>query len=134
MENCIFCKIIKSDIPCMKIWEDENFLAFLDINPVTEGMTLVIPKKHKDSNVFNNPDNDICDLMVAAKKVSNILENKLSIERVGLIFEGIEVEHLHAKLIPIKGGENIKMLLTSNYYKTTIETLEELHKHIINDN
>lgn len=134
MENCIFCKIIKGDIPCMKIWEDDNFLAFLDINPVTEGMTLVIPKEHKDSNAFNNPDKDICDLTSAAKKVVNILENKLPIERVGLVFEGIEVEHLHAKLIPIKGGENIKMLLTSNAYRPTIEILENLHKHLLGDN
>ena len=134
MENCIFCKIIKGDIPCMKIWEDDNFLAFLDINPVTEGMTLVIPKEHKDSNVFNNQNKDICDLTSAAKKVVNILENKLPIERVGLVFEGIEVEHLHAKLIPIKGGENIKMLLTSNAYRPTIEILENLHKHLLGDN
>lgn len=132
MENCIFCKIAKGEIPCMKIWENEKYLAFLDINPVTEGMTLVIPKEHKDSRVFKNENSDICEIMSASKEVSGILENKLNIERVGLIFEGVEVDHLHAKLIPIKDGENIKMILQSHYPKPEIKELEDLCKRITN--
>ena len=132
MENCIFCRIAKGEIPCMKIWENEKYLAFLDINPVTEGMTLVIPKKHKDSRVFKNENSDICEIMSASKEVSGILENKLNIERVGLIFEGVEVDHLHAKLIPIKDGENIKMILQSHYPKPEIKELEDLCKRITN--
>ncbi len=132
MENCIFCKIAKGEIPCMKIWENEKYLAFLDINPVTEGMTLVIPKEHKDSRVFKNGNSDICEIMSASKEVSEILENKLNIERVGLIFEGAEVDHLHAKLIPIKDGENIKMILQSHYPKPEIKELEDLCKRITN--
>jgi len=132
MENCIFCKIAKGEIPCMKIWENEKYLAFLDINPVTEGMTLVIPKEHKDSRVFKNENSDICEIMSASKEVSEILENKLNIERVGLIFEGVEVDHLHAKLIPIKDGENIKMILQSHYPKPEIKELEDLCKRITN--
>ncbi len=132
MENCIFCKIAKGEIPCMKIWENEKYLAFLDINPVTEGMTLVIPKEHKDSRVFKNENLDICEIMSASKEVSEILENKLNIERVGLIFEGAEVDHLHAKLIPIKDGENIKMILQSHYPKPEIKELEDLCKRITN--
>ena len=130
MDDCIFCKIIKGDIPCMKIWEDDNFLAFLDIKPLTEGMTLVIPKEHRDSSVFNNSEKDICDITCASKKVAKILENKLPIERVVLLFEGIEINHLHAKLVPIKGGENLKTLLTENTYKPSIVALEELHKYL----
>jgi len=132
MENCIFCKIAKGEIPCMKIWENEKYLAFLDINPVTEGMTLVIPKEHKDSRVFKNENLDICEIMSASKEVSEILEDKLNIERVGLIFEGVEVDHLHAKLIPIKDGENIKMILQSHYPKPEIKELEDLCKRITN--
>ena len=132
MENCIFCRIAKGEIPCMKIWENEKYLAFLDINPVTEGMTLVIPKEHKDSRVFKNENSDICEIMSASKEVSGILENKLNIERVGLIFEGVEVDHLHAKLIPIKDGENIKMILQSHYPKPEIKELEDLCKRITN--
>lgn len=130
MENCIFCKIVRGDIPCMKIWEDENFLAFLDTRPLAPGMTLVIPKEHKDSAVFNNSEKDISDTMCAAKKVAKILENKLPIERVVLLFEGIEINHLHAKLIPIKGGENMKTLLTEKSYRPSIDELEELHKYL----
>ncbi len=132
MENCIFCRIAKGEIPCMKIWENEKYLAFLDINPVTEGMTLIIPKEHKDSRVFKNENSDICEIMSASKEVSEILENKLNIERVGLIFEGVEVDHLHAKLIPIKDGENIKMILQSHYPKPEIKELEDLCKRITN--
>lgn len=131
MKDCVFCKISKGEIPCMKIWENDKYLAFLDINPVTEGMTLVIPKDHKDSRVFKNENSDIYEVMSASKEVSTILESKLNIERVGLIFEGIEVSHLHAKLIPIKYGENIKMILDSYYPKPDTKDLEDLCKKIV---
>ena len=131
MEDCVFCKISKGEIPCMKIWENDKYLAFLDINPVTEGMTLVIPKDHKDSRVFKNENSDIYGVMSASKEVATILESKLNIERVGLIFEGIEVSHLHAKLIPIKHGENIKMILDSHYPKPDTKDLEDLCKKIV---
>lgn len=131
MENCVFCKISRGEIPCMKIWENDKYIAFLDINPVTEGMALVIPKEHQDSRIFKNENSVMCEIMNAAKEVSKILEKKLNIERVGLIFEGIEVDHLHAKLIPIRGGENLKMILESYYPKPEIQELEDLWKKII---
>ena len=131
MENCIFCKISKGEIPCFKLWESDKYLAILDINPITEGMTLVIPKEHKDSRIFKNENSDVCEIMNASKEVANILENKLKIERVGLIFEGMEVDHLHAKLIPIKGGENIRMILESHYLRPDMKDLEDLHKKIV---
>ena len=130
MEDCIFCKISNGEIPSMKIWEDQNYMAFLDINPVAEGMTLVIPKEDKDSRIFKNETSDISGIMKAAKDVSEILENRLNIERVGVIFEGMEVNHLHAKLIPIKSGENIRMIMDSHYPKPEISELEELRKKI----
>ena len=61
MDNCIFCKIVKGEIPSVKIWEDKNYLAILDINPNVEGMTLVIPKKHFDSYVFEMKDKEYCE-------------------------------------------------------------------------
>jgi len=130
MNDCIFCKISNGEIPSMKIWEDQNYMAFLDINPVAEGMTLVIPKEHKDSRIFKNETSDISGIMKAAKDVSEILENRLNIERVGVIFEGMEVDHLHAKLIPIKSGENIRMIMDSHYPKPEMYELEELCKKI----
>jgi len=130
MEECIFCKISKGDIPCVKIWENEKYLSFLDINPITEGMTLVIPKDHKSSDVFKNADEEIEELMLASKKVSQMLMKALPIERVGLIFEGVEVPHLHAKLIPIKSSENIRILLNSNFAKPSQEALQKTAEKI----
>ncbi len=131
MSECIFCKIADGEIPSIKIWEDENFLAFLDINPVSEGMTLVIPKEHRDSRIFKNDVNLLSKIMEACKKVSEMLESGLDIERVGLIFEGMEVNHLHAKLIPIKKGENIKQILNSSNEKPTTEELKLVSDKIL---
>lgn len=105
MENCIFCKIAKGEISSVKIWEDDNFLAILDINPNTKGMTLVMPKKHFDSYVYDMPDKDYSALMLAAKKVAIILEKGLDVKRVALVMEGMGVNHAHIKLYPIYGLE-----------------------------
>ena len=101
MENCIFCKIIKEEIPSVKIWEDKNFIAILDKFPNTQGMTLVIPKKHFDSYVFDMNDNDYNELMIAAKKVAKLLDKKLKVKRTALVMEGLGVNHAHIKLYPI---------------------------------
>lgn len=115
MDNCIFCKIVKGEIPSAKIWEDENFLAFLDINPNTKGMTLVIPKKHFDSYVFDMRDKDICDLLIASKKAAKILENGLDIKRVALVMEGMGVNHAHIKLYPLHGlDDKFKEILSKD--------------------
>lgn len=107
--DCLFCKIVAGKIPSIKIWEDENFYAFLDIFPNTEGMTLVIPKKHFDSDLYEMSNSDICDLMVASKKVAKILEKGLKVKRVSLVVEGMGVNHIHVKLYPLHGlGEKFK--------------------------
>jgi len=103
MTDCIFCKIVKGEIPCEKIWEDENFMAMLDINPNVEGMTLILPKKHFDSYVFNMKDKDYCELMKASKKVSKILDKALNTKRTALVMEGLGVNHAHIKLYPLPG-------------------------------
>lgn len=130
MDGCIFCKIAKGEIPCAKIFENEDCIAFLDIKPSTEGMSLVIPKKHLDSYVFNNTDEDIVKLMISAKKVSKMLTNFYAIKRVAVLFEGIEVNHLHVKLYPLKNGENMENLLTSSKGNPNIEELNKLAKEI----
>lgn len=103
MENCIFCKIAKGEIPSAKIWEDENFIAVLDIYPNTKGMTLIIPKNHFDSDPFLMPQKDYLDLMDAAKKVSEILKKALNVYRVAMVAEGMGVNHVHIKLYPLHG-------------------------------
>jgi len=103
MEDCIFCKIAKREIPCAKIWEDENYLAFLDKFPNVKGMTLVIPKKHFDSYAFDMEEKDYCNLMVVAKKIAKILDEKLEVKRTAMVIEGLGVNHVHVKLYPIYG-------------------------------
>ncbi|MBU2503682.1 MAG: HIT domain-containing protein [Nanoarchaeota archaeon] len=102
-ENCIFCKIVNGEIPAVKVWEDENYLAILDKFPNTEGMTLVLPKKHQDSYVFELPEEEYKKIMVAAKKVAELLDKKLKVQRTALVMEGLGVNHAHIKLYPIHG-------------------------------
>ena len=100
MSDCIFCKIAKGEIPSSKIWEDEDHLAFLDINPVNPGHTLIIPKNHVDS-VFDMAENDYSKLFMAAKKLSSPLKNAMEAKRVGVIIEGFLVPHAHVHLVPL---------------------------------
>ena len=107
MENCIFCKIVKGEAPCHKIWEDESHLAFLSIFPNTEGFSVVITKEHYHSYAFNLPDNILEKLVIASKKVAKLLDAKLEdVGRTGMIFEGFGVDHVHAKLFPMHGTKN----------------------------
>ena len=105
MDNCIFCKIASGQFDSAKIWEDENFIAVLDINPNTKGMTLVMPKNHFDSDAFLMPDEDYKNLMMATKKVSDILRKGLNVNRVAMVAEGMGVNHVHIKLYPLHGVE-----------------------------
>ncbi|MEA3273284.1 MAG: HIT family protein [Patescibacteria group bacterium] len=108
-QDCIFCKIVAGELPCHKIWEDEKHLAFLSIFPNTEGFSVVIPKKHYSSYAFDLPDEVLQDLIVAAKKVGKLLDEKLGdVGRTGLIFEGFGVDHVHAKLFPMHGTAELK--------------------------
>jgi diadenosine tetraphosphate (Ap4A) HIT family hydrolase len=102
-EKCIFCKIVKGEIPSVKVWEDENYLAILDINPNTKGMTLVLTKKHFDSYTFEMPDDEYKNFMLAAKKVAKLLDKGLKVQRTALVMEGLGVNHAHIKLYPIHG-------------------------------
>lgn len=107
MQDCVFCKIVKGQIPAHKIWENEDYLAFLSIQPQAEGMTIVIPKAHHRS-YFAAVDEDImCGVISAARRVAKLLDSKLkNIIRSKLVFEGLEVDHLHAKLIPMYQGKS----------------------------
>lgn len=103
-DNCIFCRIIAKQAPSHTIWEDERHIAFLSIFPNTEGVTVVIPKEHYSSYVFDLPDNVLTDLMLATKKVAKILDSKLEdVGKTALVFEGFGVDHIHAKLFPMHG-------------------------------
>ncbi len=98
----IFTKIIRGEIPAHKVAEDDRFLAFLDINPLAKGHTLVIPKKETD-NLFDLDDDTYRDLWLFAKKVAVALDKTMSCERVGVAVVGLEVPHAHIHLVPING-------------------------------
>lgn len=96
----IFTKIIKGEIPCHKIAETENYLAFLDINPWSEGHTLVIPKKEVDY-IFDLDDETYEGLMQFSKEIALVIKKAIPCQRVGVLVEGLEVPHAHVHLIPI---------------------------------
>ncbi len=101
MDNCIFCKIAKSEIPAHKIWENDKYIAILDIFPMSKGMTLVIPKEHQPSYIKDLDTQSWTDIHQSLKIVANLLDTKLpNIIRTKFVFEGLDVPHLHAKLIP----------------------------------
>jgi histidine triad (HIT) family protein len=98
--DTIFTKIIKGEIPSYKVAETENHIAFLDINPIAAGHTLVVPKKEIDY-VFDLPDLLLADTILFAKKVALAIDRSLKPIRTGIIVEGLEVPHAHIHLVPI---------------------------------
>ena len=96
----IFSKIIAGEIPCYKIAEDERFFAFLDINPMSKGHTLVVPKEEVDY-IFNLDDKTLSDMMLFSKKVAQAIQETVPCVRVGVAVIGLEVPHAHIHLIPI---------------------------------
>ena len=116
MEDCIFCKIVKGDIPCTKVYEDEKVLAFADINPVTDGHTLIIPKNHAE-NIWGISGDDLNAVHLASIKVANAIKEALN--PVGVAFlqlngRGVNqvVMHYHLHLIP-RGSEDPELTITA---------------------
>lgn len=102
----IFSKIINGEIPCYKIAEDEYFFAFLDINPLKAGHTLVVPKLETDY-IFDIEDASLGKMMVFAKKVAKAIESTVPCARIGVSVIGLEVPHAHIHLIPIENVSDI---------------------------
>ncbi len=96
----IFTKIVQGEIPSYKIAEDEHFYAFLDINPLSKGHTLVIPKQEIDY-YFDLDDKTLSGLMLFAKKVAKAIDRTIDCKRVGVVVLGLEVPHAHVHLIPL---------------------------------
>ena len=96
----IFSRIVSGEIPCYKIAENDQCLAFLDINPLAKGHTLVIPKKEVDY-IFDLPEEELAELMVFARKVAKAIVKVVPCKRVGVAVIGLEVPHAHIHLVPI---------------------------------
>ncbi|MGC9341932.1 MAG: HIT family protein [Bacteroidales bacterium] len=103
----IFTKIVNGEIPSYKIAEDENYYAFLDINPLAKGHTLVVPKTEVDY-IFDVEDELLAGMMVFAKKVALAIDQVMDCKRVGIAVLGLEVPHAHIHLIPINGLHDIE--------------------------
>ncbi|GAB4321262.1 MAG: HIT family protein [Bacteroidales bacterium] len=101
----IFTKIVNGEIPCHKVAEDENYLAFLDINPLAKGHTLVIPKKEVDY-LFDLDSETYEGLFRFARKVAGAIEQTVSCKRLGMVVYGLDVPHAHIHLIPLQGKGN----------------------------
>ena len=97
----IFSRIIAGEIPCYKVAENDKFFAFLDINPVNWGHTLVVPKKEEDY-IFDISDEDLGEMMVFAKKVAKALKKAVPCRKVGVTVLGLEVPHAHIHLVPLQ--------------------------------
>jgi diadenosine tetraphosphate (Ap4A) HIT family hydrolase len=109
MDDCIFCKIIAGEIPCHRIWEDDEHLAFLSIFPNTDGFSVVIPKAHYSSYAFDLDDKALSGLVLAAKRVGKLIDKNLpGVGRTGMILEGFGINHVHAKLFPMHGTGELK--------------------------
>ena len=96
----IFTKIVNGEIPCYKIAENDDFLAFLDIRPLMAGHTLVIPKKEVDY-IFDLDDDELSRLMIYAKRIAKALKKAVPCTRIGVSVIGLEVPHTHVHLVPI---------------------------------
>lgn len=117
----IFAKIISGEIPAYKVAESERFLAFLDINPLAEGHTLVIPKNETD-NIFDIRDEEYTSLFLFAKKVAKAVKKVIPCRKVGIAVIGLEVAHAHIHLVPINDVYDIdfkkeKLKLTPERFK-----------------
>lgn len=102
----IFSRIIAGEIPCYKVGEDENYFAFLDINPLKKGHTLVVPKVEVDY-IFDLDEETLSGMILFAKKLAKRIEQSVECKRVAVVVLGLEVPHAHIHLIPISGEEDV---------------------------
>ncbi len=125
----IFSKIVQGEIPSYKVAEDDDFLAFLDINPLAKGHTLVIPKKEVD-NLFHLDDDTYRGLWMFAKKVASAIDKTMVCERVGVAVIGLEVPHAHIHLVPIQSIYDIdfskpKLKMSGEEFALTAQRIVE---------
>lgn len=142
MKNCVFCKVVSGELDSAKIWEDDDFLAILNLYPNVKGASLVLSKKHFSSYPFDLPENFYKKAMLATKKVAKLLDKKLKVKRTAVVIEGMAIDHFHVKLYPLHGlkrkfetlVDSEKPVFFKNYpsYVTTINgpkaNMKELQK------
>ena len=127
--SSIFTKIVSGEIPCYKIAEDENYLAFLDVNPNAKGHTLCIPKQ-EINKIFDMEEEHYLGLMKFSRKVAKAIEKSVECKRIGMAVVGLEVPHVHVHLIPLQDMDDMRF-----QRKTSLspEEFQELATKIANN-
>ena len=123
----IFTRIVRGEIPSYKVAEDERFFAFLDINPLTKGHTLVVPKQETDY-LFDLDDRTLADMIVFAKRIARKLKEKIECKRVAVVVLGLEVPNAHIHLIPIQDEKDVdfhkeKLKLSPEEFRAIADTI-----------
>jgi histidine triad (HIT) family protein len=136
MENCIFCKIIKNELPSHKVYEDEETLAFLDIHPNNPGHTLVVPKDHFE-NIYGTPDETIARMILVAKKIAVAIKNGLDADGINITMNneapaGQAVFHSHIHVIPRIKTDGFQSFPRREYKEGEVEEVLEKIKTNIN--
>lgn len=126
--SSIFTKIINGEIPCYKITENDNFIAFLDVNPNAKGHTLCVPKQ-EINKIFDMEEALYLDLMAFSRKVAIALEKTVPCKRIGVAVVGLEVPHTHIHLIPLQDMDDMrfqrKTTLTPEEFTTLANQIAE---------
>lgn len=125
----IFTKLINGEVPSYKIAEDENYFAFLDINPIVKGHTIVIPKKEIDF-IFDLDDETLAGLNIFAKKIAKAMEIAIPCKRIGVMVVGTEVHHAHIHLIPFNSESEMnvkapKIKLSDEEFKQILDNIKQ---------
>lgn len=123
----VFSKIISGEIPCYKIAEDDQFIAFLDVNPNAVGHTLCVPKQ-EINKIFDMQEDHYLSLMQFSRKVAVALEKAISCKRIGMAVIGLEVPHVHVHLIPLQEMEDMrfqrKVAMTKEEFESTAQKIK----------
>ena len=131
MQDSIFTKIINKELPCYKIAENNNFIAFLDIVPLKKGHTLVVPKIQVDY-IYDLPDKVLSDLFIFSKTIAKKIESVIDCKRVGVAVIGLEVPHAHVHLVPI--NEISDMNFQNQRIELNKEDFQNIRDKIIESN